>query len=431
MTIHTLFTATLLFALSTWSNPTTAPLGHDPNKILLPIGGNAWTTNGANITDAGLEDWDDPQTICTAYIRVTQPGVLKISLLLHPQNSQNRIKVTVSGKGIIQAVGGNAKKEFYMGEWTVTKAGYIPIAIQGISKTGDSFGLLSSIGLSGSALTADASYVKDNKDNYFHWGRRGPSVHLRYNTDQVQDIQWFYSEITVPAGNDVIGSYFMANGFGEGYFGMQVNGDTERRVLFSVWSPFETDDPKAIPEDHKIVLLKKGEQVKTGEFGNEGSGGQSYWVFPWKAGVTYRFLLQGQPIADNCTVYTAYFFAPELNQWKLIASFKRPQTQTYLSDLYSFLENFEPETGNTTRMALYGNQWAADKNGNWTELNTIDYTADNTARKNFRMDYAAGVNQGSFFLRNCGFFDDFVPFGQSFTRVLKSKAPGIDFLKLP
>ena len=31
----------------------------------------------------------------------------------------------------------------------------------------------------------------------------------------------------------------MANGFGEGYFGIQVNGPNERRVLFSVWSPFK------------------------------------------------------------------------------------------------------------------------------------------------------------------------------------------------
>lgn len=54
----------------------------------------------------------------------------------------------------------------------------------------------------------------------------------------------------------------MANGFGEGYFGMQVNSETERRILFSVWSPFKTDNPKEIPDDHKITLNKVGQQVK-------------------------------------------------------------------------------------------------------------------------------------------------------------------------
>ena len=101
--------------------------------------------------------------------------------------------------------------------------------------------------------------------------------------------EWFYNEITVPAGNDVIGSYFMADGFKEGYFGMQVNSPTERHILFSVWSPFQTDDPASIPEDKKIILLKKGANVHAGEFGNEGSGGQSYLNYNWKAAILMSF----------------------------------------------------------------------------------------------------------------------------------------------
>ena len=87
----------------------------------------------------------------------------------------------------------------------------------------------------------------------------------------------------------------MANGFKEGYFGIQVNSDKERRILFSIWSPFTTDDPKSIPDSLKIVLLNKGKNVYTGEFGNEGSGGQSYLRFNWKADVTYKFLTQIKP----------------------------------------------------------------------------------------------------------------------------------------
>ena len=45
--------------------------------------------------------------------------------------------------------------------------------------------------------------------------------------------------------------------------------------------PFKTDNPKEIPDDHKITLNKVGQQVKTGEFGNEGSGGQSYMKYNW------------------------------------------------------------------------------------------------------------------------------------------------------
>jgi hypothetical protein len=102
-----------------------------------------------------------------------------------------------------------------------------------------------------------------------------PFLPFRIYLPTNEDISYFYNEVTIPKGEDKIGSYFMANGFGEGYFGMQVNSENERRILFSVWSPFKTDNPKEIPDDHKITLNKVGQQVKTGEFGNEGSGGQS------------------------------------------------------------------------------------------------------------------------------------------------------------
>ena len=118
-------------------------------------------------------------------------------------------------------------------------------------------------------------YVKTNQGNMFYWGRRGPSVHITYELPKERNLQYAYTEIMVPKGEDTIGSYFMANGFAEGYFGIQVNSPEERRVLFSVWSPFGTDNPRDIPEDQRIALLARGPEVRAGEFGNEGSGGHS------------------------------------------------------------------------------------------------------------------------------------------------------------
>ncbi len=405
--------------------------GHDSNRQIVPVGGNAWVVNGGAITEEGLVDWTDPRIVCTVYVRVDQPGTFKLSLLMNARGGDNTIRVTVAGKSAEVAAVGNQEKEYFAGEWRINQAGYIPVVIQGVSKSGHDFGVLSGIGISGTAVSAETAYVRDNLDHYFYWGRRGPSVHLNYNTRGIENIGWFYSEITVPQGNDVIGSYFMANGFGEGYFGMQVNSETERRILFSVWSPYETDNPDAIPEDYKIRLLKKGDGVYTGEFGNEGSGGQSYLKYNWKAGNTYRFLLRGQPAGQNFTDYIAYFFAPGENQWRLIAGFRRPHTSTYLNGLYSFLENFIPETGNIPRMALYGNQWAVDKAGNWRALDKIVFTGDNTARKNFRKDYAGGVDNGQFFLKNCGFFNEFTPLDQAFSRPVGGAPPNVDFSKLP
>ena len=44
----------------------------------------------------------------------------------------------------------------------------------------------------------------------------------------------------------------------------QVNSSTERRILFSIWSPFKTDDPKSVPADQRVQLIKKGKNVTTG-----------------------------------------------------------------------------------------------------------------------------------------------------------------------
>ena len=61
----------------------------------------------------------------------------------------------------------------------------------------------------------------------------------------------------------------MANGSREGYFGIQVKSREERWVLFSIWSPYVTDDPSQIPEEQRIQLIKSGQDVLLDEFGNE------------------------------------------------------------------------------------------------------------------------------------------------------------------
>jgi Domain of unknown function (DUF3472)/Domain of unknown function (DUF5077) len=396
-----------------------------PNKIIVPVGGNSWTINGAKITNKGLINWSLTSTKVKTYIYLPQTGTLNLSINMNP-GGKNILKITIQNISKEVMVEGSEEKEFYVGNWEHVQPGYVMIELQGVSRSADNFGTVTSFGISGTSINDETAYVKDNTDNYFYWGRRGPSVHLKY-TIPASEITEFYSEITVPKGNDVIGSYFMANGFAEGYFGIQVNSLTERRILFSVWSPYKTDNPQSIPEEYKIIMLKKGNNVHTGEFGNEGAGGQSYLVYPWMAGVTYKFLLRGQPQPDNSTIYTAYFFAHEENKWMLIASFKRPKTNTYLKNLHSFLENFIPETGDQTRMAIYGNQWVRDTSGKWTAISSAKFTADQTARKRFRLDYEGGEKGNTFYLKNCGFFSPGTIIDSQFNINQPSMAPVIDF----
>ncbi len=396
--------------------------------ITVPIGGNSWIKNGTTekITEEGLTDWTSPNAILETYVRVAKTGKMILEIDAY-SSGHNSIKVTIGKTTKIFKLDSVEDGYYPAGEWAITDTGYVKIAIQGVSKITESYADIKSLVLKGSAIDGNTQFVKDNSGNFFYWGRRGPSVHLNYPLPANEDIEWFYNEVTVPEGEDVIGSYFMANGFGEGYFGMQVNSEKERRILFSVWSPFKTDDPKSIPVDKRIILKAKGETVHTGEFGNEGSGGQSYLKYNWKAGNTYRFLLHGKPTGDSTTTYTAYFFTPEQNQWQIIASFQRPKTETYLKRFHSFLENFTPNTGDLGRNVNFGNQWVGNADGQWTELTQAKFTADNTARKGYRMDFAGGSKQNHFYLKNCGFFSDYTPINKVFQRSATGQQPKIDF----
>ena len=399
----------------------------------VPLGGNAWVINNKDanrqmINKDGLVNWTSSDDVIRTYFRLGKTGKLNIAIEGKAVSGKSTFKVSFNGKENEISLGDANTATLPVGTFIIEKPGYYYLDIQGTNKAGESYGEISHVLLGGDAVSEEVYYVKDD----FYWGRRGPSVHLAYRVpEEVKDVKWFYNEITVPEGEDVIGSYFMANGFGEGYFGIQVNSPTERRILFSVWSPFKTDNPKEIPEEERIVMLKKGADVHTGEFGNEGSGGQSYKVFNWKAGVSYKFLLKGHPSVNNSTDYTAYFFDPAKGKWELIAGFRRPKTTTYLKRPHSFLENFITEMGTESRKAYYTNQWVAEGNGNWHELTEAKFTADATAHKDARLDYAGGAEEDAFFLKNCGFFSERVPFDQMFARQKTNDMPVVDFKALP
>ncbi|MBS0031893.1 DUF3472 domain-containing protein [Chitinophaga sp. 22321] len=400
--------------------------------IAVALGSNAWLTQsnaGAAevVVDYGLANWTSSNSVFSAYFRTSAKGTLHLALRGKVASGTSQLRITAAGQSKTITATGSTYHTIDVGDYNLTDTGYVKVDFQGVSKTGGYFADLSDLYISGAATTGRLNYIQTD----VYWGRRGPSVHLGYTQPAGKNIEWFYNEVTVPAGQDPVGSYFMSNGFSQGYFGIQVNSTTERRVLFSVWSPADTDDPNNIPDSLKIELLRKGPNVQTGSFGNEGAGGQSYLVYNWQAGTTYRFLTRAVPVANNKTEFTSWFYAPETGAWQLIASFRRPQTNTYLTGLYSFLENFSTETGYKGRKGQYGNQWARDNNGTWYELTKAQFTGDATAASQSRMDFAGGVETNKFYLRNCGFFSQFIPINTPFTRTASGVAPVINFNTLP
>jgi hypothetical protein len=399
---------------------------YNESCVSIPVNGNSWYISHSYKDISPNESYAklDKDTLRT-YFSIRQSGKVSIAIVVKSNRDEpidaifGNIKRTVNIKA-------SSLDTIVIDTFAIRNIGYNHLDLINPSNTE---GIqVSNIIVKGDFEKPKINFVRDE----FYWGKRGPSVHLLYSTEEnIDSIKWFYNEVTVPNGNDVEGSFFMPIGFGEGYFGIQVNSKHERRILFSVWSPYKTDNPKEIPQNQRIKLLKKGKAVHVGEFGAEGSGGQSYLKYMWKADVTYKFLLKGEPVINNQTDYTAYFYSPIENNWVLIASFRRPQISTYLKHFHSFLENFQPEQGKYSRKGIFSNQWICNKDGLWVEINKASLSADNTARKGSRLDFAGGVINGQFFLKHCGFFNESVDIGSKFTRPFTNKSPDIEFQSLP
>ncbi|WP_206537980.1 DUF3472 domain-containing protein [Sphingobacterium deserti] len=306
--------------------------------------------------------------------------------------------------------------------------GYVKLDLQGVSKTGGYYGDVSHLLVSG---IPSEKLLYANDPDYYYWARRGPSCHMGYSIPTNEAVQYYYGELTVPEGQDAVGSYFMSNGFSEGYFGIQVNSDAERRILFSVWSPHVTDNPADIPAHLRVTLNKKGTDVYTGEFGNEGSGGQSFLRYNWTAGTTYKFLLKGHPDNHGATEYTAWMHLPDRGGWCLIASWKRPETSKNLTGFHSFLENFNPDNGHLGRKVLFSNRWVHTVSGKWLPIQSARFTVDATYNARQRIDAIGGVEHNQFYLQNGGFFSTIVEPNSNFSIQPAQAAPVIDFDSLP
>lgn len=397
----------------------------------LSLAANSWVqgkpaATAQLVTEQGIRSWKQADDVIAVYLHNKVAGKIQLALSGKVTSGPAVLEVSIGEQVHKVQLQSGAFQQHAIGEFMLAQPGYHKILLRGVTSQGAEFADLDQLHLAGPAAQG-VSFIRDE----VYWGRRGPSVHLSYSPPPQTNVTWFYSEMRIEPGQDVIGSYFMANGFADGYFGIQVNSASERRVLFSVWSPYQTDDPSSIPADQQVRLLRKGQQVQTGEFGNEGAGGQSFLRYNWQAGVNYRFLLKGEPAADNFTHYSAWFYAPEQGQWQLIASFARPKTQRFIERPHSFLENFIPEMGDKTRSVLFTQQWFADAQGRWTANRQARFSVDNTGARGNRLDFKGALTEQGLLLQNCGFFSETTAAGTSWNLPVPTALPQVDLAQLP
>lgn len=423
--------------------PTTVVVPSDAVKI--PVLGNIFVTSAeserpsysenesAILTSKGeIMNWTDPTTVLSLYFKTSVAGDLNLWINATAGTSdddKSTIKITVDGTSHTIDLKGGRATNYDCGSYAVKTPGYVKIDIQGVSKSGPCFGKIEGIAITGAAAKGELHYGKYEQTDDAYWTRRGPSVHMNY-TLPADNIEYFYNEVTVPEGSDVNGTYFMLTGFGEGYMGIQSitgnNGENANKVLFSVWSPYNTDNPNEIPESLHVKILAKGDGVTAQNFGNEGSGKQSFMDYPWKTGQTYKTLVKVTPDGKGNTVYTGYF-GDEKGEWHLLSSLLRPQTDTWYTRPHSFLECFNPALSYKPRSVVFGNQWVRDNKGTWHEITDAVFTCDNTGNSGARTDFNGGVRDNSFYLQNCGFVNENTPYRSQFKRSPEGRQPDIDF----
>lgn len=372
----------------------------------------------------GVQNWNDTKQELQYFFYLKNTGTLNLEINSKNASAGSVISVKVAGKTfqsqIPQGIDFQKRK---VGTVLIKDSGFYSITIKGIKKAGSVIADIASIELSGEASIGMHFNKKPR--------RNAASVHLRYPIADTTRLISFYNEITIPENADIVHSYYMSNGFARGYFGIQVNSENERRVIFSVWDAGnEAVSRSKVADSNKVKLLAKGDGVFADDFGNEGTGGHSHWVYPWKSGITYKMLVTAlTDSASQTTTYTGYFFVPEQQKWKLIASFRAPKDGRPLRNLYSFNENFVGVNGQLQRTAYFGNQWGQRENGTWIELTNAKFSYDATGKAGDRIDFGAGMEAGMFYLWNGGFKPANAKFGDDFTRPAANKKPTIDFGK--
>ena len=372
----------------------------------------------------GLQNWSDLKQEIQYFFYLRNVGTLNIDLSLKNVQTGSLISVEIAGKSFkINVPQGNEFQQKRVGAIQIKDSGFYTIKIKGLKKEGMVIADIAYIELSGTA-TANMHFNKKAR-------RNAASVHLRYPISDTTRLVAFYNEITIPEHADIVHSYYMSNGFARGYFGIQVNSENERRVIFSVWDAGnEAVSRSKVADSNKVKLIAKGDGVFADDFGNEGTGGHSHWVYPWKTGVTYKMLVTAiTDSASQTTTYAGYFFMPEQQKWKLIAAFRAPKDGKPLRNLYSFNENFVGLNGQQQRYAYFGNQWGQRENGTWVELTESKFSYDATGKAGDRIDYGGGVEGGMFYLWNGGFKPATAKLGDSFTRPATNKKPTIDYGK--
>lgn len=223
-------------------------------------------TDSIKITGDGLHDWTSDESIVSVYFYANNAFGFDLLLKCKVSSGKSEVRISLDGKPVPNGtvtIAGNEYRTIKVCSIQVPNKGYHRIDLKGVTRSGPNFGDVVQV-LFGEKSTDGSVKVMASNGN-----RRVPQIQLWYGLPKTT-LEFFYNEVTVISGFDPIQTYFCAIGFQNGYYGIQVNSDSERRFIFSIWAPEKTNDPNKVPDESKVKLVRKGNSVNIGSFGNEG-----------------------------------------------------------------------------------------------------------------------------------------------------------------
>lgn len=228
--------------------------------------------------------------------------------------------------------------------------------------------------------------------------RQCRSVHLGYAMKESTAI---YTEVV--AQKSAPGTYFCAMGFNRGYFGMQELANGKKLIIFSVWDKSNTNNKHAVEESKRARVLEKGEGVRTGRFGGEGTGAQSFYDYAWKIGEKVRFLVQAKQLTVDGTQFTdfkGWFYDNQRKVWQHMTTLRTPTSGIKLRGGYGFVEDFRRnyKSAKLVRRARFQNTWSMGTDGKWIPMTKARFTGD----RNPAVNVDAGKEGDGFFLQTGG-----------------------------
>lgn len=426
------------------SNTYVTPL--DPNSKSVPACAGSIIRNNSRRDDDSemiVNGWkkslveSDPHQL-SMFFYAPGTGRLDMELVVSSSAGDAVLDIEVGGKSNrVEVAASSEEKTYAVGYYDIAQPGYVRVNVRPVSTTADCYPNIKAFRVGNKAI----NYAREKGDTYNevifadeedrniyepHFIRRGPTSSFWWE-DVPADAEYFYSEICVPEGNDIQGTYYVALQGDRFYMGLQPQASADKRcLLFSVWDG-DTANGKF------TTLVNRNSTVTSERYTHEGCGQQSSMRYNWQTNRTYAFLARVRPEivdgkATGASIYTGYFRGDE--GWMFIAEMRRDGVTKYVEKTCAFNENYNPELGWIPRTVKYPATWAYS-NGEWHECLTARFYGDKVAQYWIRRDLCGGLDEnGCLYLRSPGYIDQRTSLQARFTRKPTGVAPDIDFAAL-